>query len=448
MADEQATSPDEERRRPSRRAVQIVRTTTEPALRFGPDDTGPLPHWTEPPTGEVPKILADEPPRRRRRLVELLGPGPGLARRPERGRQRRPRPHAADRGPAARRSRRRWRPVRHRRDLAARRASDDSDDATARPASRRGSRRSAPGGEAPSPPPRPSRAPTTAAARRHGRPGPADGHRRRLRPRRAVPAAAELRRALRRRCWSPSPWPWPASSSSTRSASKGYQPAHVHRPRRRRRRCPWPPTGSASTALPLVVRPRRSWPPSIWFMASGSVDSGPLPNTAITMLGVVYIGLLGSFAALILRFPNNGARAFCWPRSSASWPTTSARCSSGRAPGRTPLAAWISPNKTVEGLVGGALAHDHRPGRASSIADRSTRGSRAAGSSCWPSRWSIVIIAPLGDLTESMFKRNLDIKDFGTLLPGHGGVLDRFDGFCSPCPRPTTCRIVLEPWVT
>src|SRR5262245_30147594 len=32
-----------------------------PALRFGPDDTGPLPHWTEPPTGEVPKILADEP---------------------------------------------------------------------------------------------------------------------------------------------------------------------------------------------------------------------------------------------------------------------------------------------------------------------------------------------------------------------------------------------------
>src|SRR6266508_1161029 len=33
----------------------------EPALRFGPDDTGPLPHWTEPPTGEVPKILADEP---------------------------------------------------------------------------------------------------------------------------------------------------------------------------------------------------------------------------------------------------------------------------------------------------------------------------------------------------------------------------------------------------
>jgi phosphatidate cytidylyltransferase len=44
---------------------------------------------------------------------------------------------------------------------------------------------------------------------------------------------------------------------------------------------------------------------AMWGMASGSVDSGPLPNAAITMLGVVYIGLLGSYAALILRLPNN-----------------------------------------------------------------------------------------------------------------------------------------------
>ena len=53
----------------------------------------------------------------------------------------------------------------------------------------------------------------------------------------------------------------------------------------------------------------------------------------------------------------------------------------------------------------------------------------------------VAIMAPLGDLCESLLKRDLKIKDFGTLLPGHGGVLDRFDAilFCLPAvllPRP------------
>ena len=58
----------------------------------------------------------------------------------------------------------------------------------------------------------------------------------------------------------------------------------------------------------------------------------------------------------------------------------------------------------------------------------------------------ISVMAPLGDLTESMFKRNLDVKDFGTLIRGHGGVLDRFDGFLFSLPAVYYLFLVVEPY--
>jgi phosphatidate cytidylyltransferase len=60
----------------------------------------------------------------------------------------------------------------------------------------------------------------------------------------------------------------------------------------------------------------------------------------------------------------------------------------------------------------------------------------------------ILILAPAGDYFESMFKRNLEIKDFGTIVPGHGGVLDRFDGFLFVLPAAYYLLQVLEPYAS
>jgi phosphatidate cytidylyltransferase len=192
---------------------------------------------------------------------------------------------------------------------------------------------------------------------------------------------------------------------------------------------------------------------SITFIGARSVEAGPMPNVSITTLGIVWIGLMGSFAMLILRLSTN---------SGSDLPGASNRGTDtlfllalgvvvndigalfvGSAAGRTPLRPWISPNKTVEGLIGGALM--------------TIVAMVVVGIGEWSDTWKsqkhlfalaivISVFAPLGDLVESMFKRNLDTKDFGSIVKGHGGVLDRFDGFLFTLPAVYYLTLVLEPW--
>jgi phosphatidate cytidylyltransferase len=99
----------------------------------------------------------------------------------------------------------------------------------------------------------------------------------------------------------------------------------------------------------------------------------------------------------------------------------------GRRFGRTKLAPRVSPNKTWEGLLGGLLA-----GSAVALAGRAWFGFDP--SAFLPLCMAALLASSVGDLTESMFKRQVGLKDSGTILPGHGGVLDRIDSLTAAVP--------------
>jgi phosphatidate cytidylyltransferase len=200
-------------------------------------------------------------------------------------------------------------------------------------------------------------------------------------------------------------------------------------------------------ALPLVVA-FAFLAGAIGFIAADSIESGPMPNMAITMLGVVWIGVLGSFAALILRWSTFG-EGTPWGTDTLVLVAIGVVVNDigayflGSAIGKTPLRPWISPHKSLEGLLGGT---------ALTLVVMLVIGIQEL-SDTWSSISHLLmlgivisVMAPLGDLTESMFKRNLDVKDFGTLVRGHGGVLDRFDGFLFALPAAYYLMLVVEPW--
>ena len=158
----------------------------------------------------------------------------------------------------------------------------------------------------------------------------------------------------------------------------------------------------------------------LWYL-TGVIKESPTVNIAVTMLGVVWIGVLGSYAALLLRMPERHGMAYLLGAVLVTAAYDTGAYLGGSAFGRHKLSPTISPNKSWEGLAAGTAA-------------AVVMGAFIVS---FISPWSVVdaivlglivsIIAPLGDLGESMVKRDLGLKDMGRILPGHGGVLDRFD---------------------
>jgi len=186
----------------------------------------------------------------------------------------------------------------------------------------------------------------------------------------------------------------------------------------------------------------------IVFVGSDGIESGPVPNTAIMMLAILWIGLMSSFAALILRFSSANGPAFVHVGTDTLFivvigviANDIAAYFAGTAMGRTPLRDWISPAKSIEGLIGGTI------GTFLAVVLVGMQSTTWNSFGDWFLLALVIsVMAPLGDLAESMFKRNLNIKDFGTVLRGHGGVLDRFDSLLFVLPAAYYLTLVIQPW--
>ncbi|MDX1433429.1 MAG: phosphatidate cytidylyltransferase [Gammaproteobacteria bacterium] len=110
------------------------------------------------------------------------------------------------------------------------------------------------------------------------------------------------------------------------------------------------------------------------------------------------------------------------------WCADSAAFFVGRRYGRRRLASRVSPGKSVEGVLGAMLAGALLAGAAAPL------GGVPAPLPFVALSVLTVITSVLGDLTESAFKRRAGVKDSGSLIPGHGGVLDRIDSLTAAAP--------------
>jgi phosphatidate cytidylyltransferase len=123
-------------------------------------------------------------------------------------------------------------------------------------------------------------------------------------------------------------------------------------------------------------------------------------NVAATVFAVVYVPFMAAHLSLVVGRADHYVGAVMGYAALVVIYDTAAYAT-GATLGRRPIAPQVSPNKSWEGAIGASVA---------------------------------CVVAPLGDLSESMLKRDLAVKDMGFILPGHGGVLDRIDALLFMAP--------------
>jgi phosphatidate cytidylyltransferase len=158
-------------------------------------------------------------------------------------------------------------------------------------------------------------------------------------------------------------------------------------------------------------------------------------SAATTLAGLLWIGWLGSYLILLRGLPaageedpSAGAR-YVWLVLALTWSYDTAAYGIGVVWGRHPLFRRVSPKKSVEGAVGGLIACLLM----AEIARR-TFAPFLDVTDTVVLGLGVGVVSQCGDFVESMMKRNAGVKDASRVIPGHGGVLDRFDSMFFSAP--------------
>ncbi|KAA9331313.1 phosphatidate cytidylyltransferase [Hymenobacter busanensis] len=154
----------------------------------------------------------------------------------------------------------------------------------------------------------------------------------------------------------------------------------------------------------------------------------PFPNVGVALLGFCYVSLPMS-GLNVLAFTDSG---YDYRRIVALlfmvWAADIGAYVSGKNFGKHKLAPSISPGKTWEGWAGGALLTLAVGWALGYLIPELPLAHRLVAATV------VAVFGPLGDLAESMLKRSVGVKDSGRIMPGHGGLLDRFDAFLFVVP--------------
>lgn len=159
----------------------------------------------------------------------------------------------------------------------------------------------------------------------------------------------------------------------------------------------------------------------------------------VLLRSILFITLPMAFIPALITWP--GDIPFYLLLIGASWGADSGAIFAGKYLGRTPLSLRLSPKKTVEGAFGGMIAAGAIWVGAAVIYHVEPLAATSAGQLDWLLLVmlfligaGISLIGMFGDLVFSLYKREEGIKDYGELIPGHGGILDRFDSMIFVAP--------------